>query len=213
MQSAARRRAGFILAGLLVTSLIYLGLRWGGIASVAAVLAMIAIATRIGRARKQQLGLGEPLGGRDAWQVFANIGCAAVFALIAIRAPVFVLASIAALAEAAADTCQSEIGEIASQRAWSITSLRAVPPGTDGGISLVGTLTGATVASVVAAVAAATHVILSGQIWIVATAGILGTAIDSLLGATVERRGWLGNNGVNFLSTLAAGLLAICAAR
>jgi uncharacterized protein (TIGR00297 family) len=213
MESASRRRTGFVLAGLLVTSLIYLGLRWGGVASVAAVLAMAAIATRIGRARKQQLGLGEPLGGRNAWQVFANVGAAAAFALIATRVPLFVLASIAALAEAAADTCQSEIGEMASRRAWSITSLRAVPPGTDGGISFAGTLTGAMVALVVAAVAAATHVISSGQIWIVATAGILGTMIDSLLGATVERRGWLGNNEVNFLSTLAAGLLAICVAR
>ena len=40
-----------------------------------------------------------------------------------------------------------------------------------------------------------------------ALAGILGTFFDSLLGATIERRGLIGNNTVNFLSTLAAAAI------
>jgi uncharacterized membrane protein len=47
----------------------------------------------------------------------------------------------------------------------------------------------------------------------VAAAGFLGTVIDSLLGATLERRRWLGNNGVNLLSTLAAAGLALALRR
>jgi uncharacterized membrane protein len=35
-----------------------------------------------------------------------------------------------------------------------------------------------------------------------------GLFFDSLLGATVERRGWLGNDLVNFCSTLFAALVA-----
>jgi uncharacterized protein (TIGR00297 family) len=142
MQSAARRQTGFILAGLLVTSLIYLGLSWGGVATVAAVLAITILTTHIGLSRKQELGLSEASGGRDAWQVFANIGAAAMFALISLRHHSFAVAVIAALAEAAADTSQSEIGEVASRRAWSITTLREVPAGTDGGTTVIGTLAG-----------------------------------------------------------------------
>jgi uncharacterized membrane protein len=38
-------------------------------------------------------------------------------------------------------------------------------------------------------------------------AGIAGTLIDSLLGAIPERKGWLNNDAVNTLSTLASALL------
>jgi uncharacterized membrane protein len=38
---------------------------------------------------------------------------------------------------------------------------------------------------------------------------VSGLFVDSLLGATIERRGWLNNDAVNFLSTLAAALMAI----
>jgi uncharacterized protein (TIGR00297 family) len=213
MQSAARRRAGFILAGLLVTALIYAGLGWGGAATVAMVLAITLTTTRVGHARKQELGLAEASGGRDAWQVFANIGVAALFSLAALRLHFFALAAVAALAEAAADTSQSEIGEMASRRAWSVTNWREVAPGTDGGITLPGTLAGAVAALVVVAVAVGTRVTPLREWWVVVGAGFLGTMVDSLLGATIERRGWLGNNGVNFLSTVAAGLVAICAVR
>jgi len=113
------------------------------------------------------------------------------------------------MAEAAGDTTQSEIGEIASSRAWLITTFRKVPPGTDGGITLPGTLAGAAGASIVASVAYATTILPWRLGLIAAFAGFLGTIVDSLLGATLERRGVLNNNGVNFLSTIAAGFIAI----
>ena len=45
-------------------------------------------------------------------------------------------------------------------------------------------------------------------------AGVFGLFFDSLLGATLERRGWINNDAVNFLSTASAagfalGLLAV----
>jgi uncharacterized membrane protein len=49
--------------------------------------------------------------------------------------------------------------------------------------------------------------ILDGMI--AAIAGIFGLFFDSVLGATVERRGWLGNDWVNFSSTLAASAFAL----
>ena len=38
--------------------------------------------------------------------------------------------------------------------------------------------------------------------------GFVGMLADSLLGATIQRRGWLSNEAVNFVSTLAAATLA-----
>jgi uncharacterized membrane protein len=52
--------------------------------------------------------------------------------------------------------------------------------------------------------------------WIAYGGGVFGLFFDSLLGATLERRGWLNNDAVNFLSTASAaafalGLLAVLA--
>jgi uncharacterized membrane protein len=46
------------------------------------------------------------------------------------------------------------------------------------------------------------------QTAVVAGAGFLGTLVDSLLGALIERRGWLDNDLVNLLSTAAAAGVA-----
>jgi uncharacterized protein (TIGR00297 family) len=95
-----------------------------------------------------------------------------------------------------------------------LTTLRQVEPGTDGAVSLAGTLLGVAAAGIVAA--AGTLALGGGWILLAASwAGALfGLFFDSLLGATLERRGWLNNDAVNFLSTASAaaftlGLLAI----
>lgn len=200
---------GGAFAGTAAAFLIYLGLGLGGFVTLVSVFVVTLIVTRIGYPRKQQLGLAEHRGGRSAGQVLANLSAGAVFATIAIWHGWFAVAAVAALAEAAADTAQSEIGEMASRRAWLITGFRKVPPGTDGGVTLPGTLAGAAAVLVVVWTARTIAVINPGDWWIAALAGFLGTIVDSLIGAIVERRGLLSNNGVNFASTAAAGLLAL----
>jgi uncharacterized membrane protein len=46
------------------------------------------------------------------------------------------------------------------------------------------------------------------QLWIPVAAGFVGMLIDSVLGATLQRRGTMNNETVNFVSTLAAAALA-----
>jgi uncharacterized protein (TIGR00297 family) len=97
-----------------------------------------------------------------------------------------------------------------------ITTLRTVEPGTDGAISLAGTLAGVVAASIVAS---AGTLALRGDLamfWISCAGAVFGLFFDSLLGATLERRGWLNNDAVNFLSTASAagfalGVMAILA--
>jgi uncharacterized protein (TIGR00297 family) len=123
------------------------------------------------------------------------------------------MALAAALAEAAADTLSSELGEVLGGEPRLLTTFRRVPAGTDGAISLAGSLAGLTGAIVVAAVASFALGFTAAQAAIVAFAAVVGFFVDSFLGAVLERRGWLNNDAVNFLSTLASALLAAAAGR
>ena len=118
------------------------------------------------------------------------------------------IAMLAAMAEATADTVSSELGQILGGPPRMITNLRSVPAGTDGAISLAGTLCGSVAAAIVIAVAViALPMFPRTDALLALVAGIAGTLIDSLLGAIPERKGWLNNDAVNTISTLAAALM------
>ena len=188
---------------------------------VLAVFILTHLATRLGREQKLRLGTTER-HGRTAAQVAANLGMAGLaFDGLAQSwlagsnwfshaAPALLLAAgLAPLAEAAADTVSSEVGQALGGRPRMITTLREVEPGTNGGVSLIGTLAGVTAAGIVAAVGAWT---LGGDRTLSAVScagGIFGLFFDSLLGATLERRGWLNNDMVNYLSTAGAAAFAL----
>ncbi len=194
-----------------------------------ALLVLTFSATRFGRHRKEALGTAEARRGRTASQVAANLGVAAlagiplsaahVFSPVAFGGRAAMVAMLAAMAEATADTVSSELGQVLGGIPRMITNLRRVPAGTDGAISLAGTLCGSLAAAILVLVGyvALRH---AGEIGLAGlgfsgldavlalAAGIAGTFIDSLLGAIPERKGWLNNDAVNALSTLAAALLA-----
>lgn len=214
---------GGALAGLVVAFLLYYGIAPGAFGVLFAVFVLTCVTTRLGHGRKRRLGIAERRRGRrTAGQVLANLGVSGAFAalvLFKVRVPhispilgdvgVWIVASIAALAEAAADTCSSECGEAYSDTAFLIPSFHSVPAGTDGAITLVGTLAGIAAAVVVAALAAALHLLAPCAVAAAGGAGILGMFVDTVLGAMLERRHLLNNNAVNFCSTLAAALCAI----
>ncbi|HYX69656.1 MAG TPA: DUF92 domain-containing protein [Terriglobales bacterium] len=200
------------VAGALVTFMVFVGAGPGGFAGVAAVFLLTSLATRFGYRRKQALGTAEKREGRSARQVLANLGVAACAgaALLLRPTPVLLLAMAGALAEAAADTVSGEMGQALEPRAYLITNFHSVAPGTNGGISLSGTMAGCLAAFLVAGTCGVTYVIPLPWIAPVAAAGVLGMMFDSVLGATAERPGALNNDAVNLLGTLlAAGLAAL----
>jgi uncharacterized protein (TIGR00297 family) len=178
-----------------------------GFAALLAVFILTWLSTRVGYGRKQSQGTAERRAGRSASQVFANLGvacfCAILYATVW-RDPRLLIALGAALAEAAADTVSSEIGQAVDDVPRLVTNWKPVPAGTDGAITLAGTAAGVGAAIAVSL----TGVVPSRVAPICAAAGILGMFADSLLGATLERRGFLGNNAVNFASTAIAALVA-----
>lgn len=188
------------------------------------------LATRAGRKLKAVRGLEESSKGRRASQVIANLGIAALlsnpagYELAAWLArnhsisgepsfrPLHILV-LAALAEAAADTVSSEIGQAFGGAPFMLTTLRRVAPGTDGAISLTGTLAGVAAAAIIAAAGAPALGMTAPACLVAFAAGVAGLFCDSLLGATVERNGWIGNDLVNFTSTACAAAAALLAVR
>jgi uncharacterized protein (TIGR00297 family) len=216
----AAATGAIITASLMFSTFVFPYRPWNtALIPVLAVLLLTSFATRFGRLRKERMGTAEKRHGRGAPQVSANLGIAALVLEPSIQsrlidshvfsppaaAPllIFVL-GLAALAEAAADTVSSEIGQVLGGQPRMITTLRRVDPGTDGGVTLAGTLAGVIAAGVVSG---AGCLALRGAPSLFAISwagGVFGLFFDSLLGATLERAGWLNNDGVNFLSTASA---------
>ena len=140
----------------------------------------------------------------------------AVLAMAACRAPAawipaLLLAFSASFSAKLADTCGSEIGKRWGRHAILISNGRAVPPGTEGAISLEGTAA-SLLGSLLMTGGAALLGLISGlgAALLVAATGLVATLLESLIGATLQRRwGWLSNEMVNGLQTLIAAVLAL----
>jgi uncharacterized protein (TIGR00297 family) len=199
------------MVGAMICFVLFASAGPGGFVVLLTLFIVTWIATRLGRSRKQRLGTAERREGRTGSQVLANLGVAAICGMAhAFRGdPVWLLAMTAALAEAASDTVSSEAGQAFSDQSRLLTTFETVPAGTDGGITLAGTIAGTGAALVISAVCIWTGILPARWRWIAAAAGALGMLADSLMGALLERRGWLTNDTVNFAGTLiAAGLAA-----
>lgn len=214
-----------ITASLMFSTATFRALPWQtALIPLLVVLLLTSVATRVGRRRKEQLGTAERRSGRNAAQVAANLGVAALFMTDGaqtwmlgwpwLKSPsgesalVFAV-GLAALCEAAADTISSELGQLLSSQPRMLTTFRVAQPGEDGAISLGGTVAGVLAAGFVA-LAGVLPLNAGGRTLAVSwIAGIFGFFFDSLLGATLERRAWLNNDAVNFLSTLSASVFAL----
>jgi uncharacterized protein (TIGR00297 family) len=222
---AAAFTGAAMTASLMFSTIAFLYQPWHtALIPVLGVALLAFVATRIGRAKKERLGTAERRKGRSASQVAANLGFATLISsgpaqfwlmdcpwldrAAHARAPLLALA-LAALAEAAADTVSSEIGQVFGGRPRMITSFQAAEPGRNGAISVAGTLAGVIAAAVVASCGSWA---LGGDrnLFAVACAGaVFGLIFDSWLGATLETWGWLNNDAVNFLSTAGASAFAL----
>jgi uncharacterized protein (TIGR00297 family) len=205
-------RSGAV-AGFFLGVGIYLGFGYKSFLILLAFFVLGSGCTRLGYARKQALGIAERRAGARSWrEAVANLLPAAFFSLLVITTPyqsAFLAAFVAALAEAAGDTVSSEIGKWLSSRAWLITSFTPVVAGEDGGISLWGTAAGFAASTLVVGLAFALRLTPLWMAGAALAAAFIGNLADSVLGATLERRGLLTNGIVNFSGTSLAGALAL----
>ena len=224
--------AGFVAGAVSIGA----GWSWGFL--LVAFFVTASILSRVGEARKSVLTgpVVEKGAERDAWQVAANgavyVGAAATW--IAFHNSASFAVAIGALAASTADTWSTEIGTLGGGVPRLIVSGRKVPAGTSGGLTAAGTI-GALAGAVLAALGAI-WANWPVSFFAVVAAGLAGAFADSLLGATIQSRrwcercdsaterkihdcgtatvdagglSWLNNDGVNFLSTLIGGLVAL----
>jgi uncharacterized protein (TIGR00297 family) len=201
---------GGALGGLVVGTAIYYCLGPPGLAALALFVVGGSLLTRLGYGRKRRAGTAEAGGGRrGAKNALANAGVATLCALLAALTSLdaFAAAFVASLGAAFADTAESEVGLLYGREPRLITTMRMVPPGTDGAVSLPGTLAGLAAAGLTAALGLALGLLEEPALMLlVALAAFLGTVVDSLVGALAPR---VGNELTNVLCTLVAAVLAL----
>ncbi len=188
-----------------------------GLTPLMALFVLTFLATKAGKSRKPPSGSVELRSGRNAAQIIANLGAAGLAIYFGFLWSEHLFKSsdvilLGVLAEATADTVSSELGAAFGGQPYLLTTLRPVPPGTDGAISLLGTAAGALAAAIVAAIGMAAMSLTPREAAAGFLGGLVGLFFDSLLGATLERRGWLGNDLVNFFSTCIGGVTALALA-
>ena len=186
----ALSRGGAIAALAVGTAATIAGWPWA-IILIAFFLTSTAL-SRFKRAKREaRIGrIVEKGDERDAFQVLANGGVFAAAALMAAATGQVGWAAVAlgALAAAAADTWATEVGTLAGGLPRSVVSLKPLPPGTSGAITVSGTLASIAGAAFVAGVAyvagfrSATVAVFVG--------GVVGSLADSFVGATVQERRW-----------------------
>lgn len=168
-------------------------------------------ATFIGKNRKRSLESLDikDMFGRSAYNVMSNGIVPMVLSslhLLNMGRDLVNIAYLASISAVLADTLGSEIG-VLSRRVYLIINFKRVPPGTNGGVSLLGT--GATLlgALIIGIMAIPYGYGVRGVI-LVMLSGFLGAFVDSLLGATLEARGTLDKGGVNMLCSASAAAIA-----
>lgn len=204
-------RSGLVVGFLLGTA-IYACLDWRGYVLLLAFFVLGTLATRTGYARKAAAKLAQEKGGRrGAKNALSKVTVpmfAAFFAATTEHPVLFALAFAGALATASSDTVSSELGQLWGRRTFLITTFRPVPRGTEGAVSLEGTLAGVAASLLVGGLGYGVGLFPAAGVAVVVIAAFVGTTLESLVGATIEKRGLLDNEAVNFLNTLCGALAA-----
>ena len=205
-----------ILNAWLLGVIVWAILGWQGYTVVVFYFIFGSAVTRVGLAEKEAMGIAEERSGaRGAGNVWGSALIATICAIatIFVSEPIsklLILGYVASFSTKLSDTTATEIGKAYGKRTFLITTLKPVPRGTEGAVSLEGTIAGIA-ASVASASLAWVIGMISwlGIIWCV-IAAFVATTIESLIGATIEAKiSWLTHDLVNILNTLIGAIVAI----
>jgi len=199
--------------GAVLGSVLFTFAGWQGFSMLLLFFVLGTACTKFGSAKKRSLGIAQEKGGRrGAKNAFANTGTGVVCAILAVVTPfreVGLLALAAAFATATFDTVSSEIGQALGRRHHLITTFRRVPAGTDGAVSIEGTLAGFVGAAILAAAAWGTGLVTPAGALIVVAAAFVGATAESYLGALVKGAKKVDNELINFTNTAIGAAVAV----
>ncbi|MGV0023497.1 TIGR00297 family protein [Phormidesmis priestleyi] len=195
-------------------------LGWQGYAIVGFYFLVGSGITFVGKAQKEAMGIAEKRSGargpENVWgsALTATLCALGILALELSQQPQFIpvllLGYVASFATKLSDTCASEIGKAYGQRTFLITTLQPVPRGTEGAVSLEGTLAGVVASIAIALLAWAVGMISPIGVGFCIIAAFVATNLESVIGATLQSKfDWLTNEFVNVLNTLIGAIVAI----
>ncbi|NJK37301.1 MAG: TIGR00297 family protein [Oscillatoriales cyanobacterium RM2_1_1] len=215
--------AGLVHAWILGV-LIWGCLGWRGYLIVAFYFIVGSGVTRIGLAQKEAAGIAEKRSGaRGPENVWGSALTASICGLGVLISqtfagvvtqdwiiPALLLGYVASFSTKLSDTCASEVGKAYGQRTFLITTLQPVPRGTEGAVSLEGTLAGIVASLAIALVGWGVGLIDGLGIGWCVVAALIATNLESVIGATLQHRiNWLTNEIVNIINTLIGAGVAI----
>ena len=196
----------------------------GGLPGAAVVLGFFISGSLLSKDLISKEGFMEKKFRRDGKQVWSNGFWFALWVLIWFLSgvPAFLVAAVTSIAAAASDTWATEIGGNRFKRkTWLITTGEKVAPGSDGGISVYGTLAALSGSAFIATVFWLSQIELHPlTIIVVAATGFLGSIIDSYMGARFQNEGYhipgyslIGSENMyvsnNFVNWTSAGIASV----
>jgi uncharacterized protein (TIGR00297 family) len=214
-------------------------LGWQGYALMMVYFLVGSAITRIGMAEKEAAGIAEKRSGargpENVWgSALVPTLCAIGFWMLKVSnyrdlmqtgqlstwatalPPLLLLAYTASISTKLSDTCASEFGKAYGQRTFLITTWQPVPRGTEGAVSLEGTIAGILASLVIAVIGWGLGLVPHQYpigIPICAIAAFVATNIESVIGATLQMKlDWLSNELVNVLNTLIGAIVAVAIA-
>lgn len=172
--------------------------------------------TRVGMAQKEAAGIAEKRSGargpENVWGS-ALTGTLCALGTLVVGVPyrsLLLLGYVASLSTKLSDTTASEVGKAYGKRTFLITTLQPVARGTEGAVSLEGTLAGIAGSIAIALIGWGVGLIDLTGVAFCALAAFIGTNLESVIGATLQSKfDWMTNELVNFINTLIGAIAAV----
>ena len=208
-------KKGWVHAGVLGTLLLG-SIGWNGWISVCIYLLLGTLVTKIGFKNKSSRGIAEARGGkRGPENVWGSAATGCSLALLSCVWPeyltLFMVGFASSFTAKLSDTFSSEIGKRYGKKTFLITTLKPVNPGTEGAISIEGTLAGILGSIIMTVVMVSTSIVNGALVaFIVLFSGFLATFIESYIGAFLQNKiDWMTNELVNSIQTSIAAIISI----
>ena len=175
-----------------------------------------SLVTKIKMKEKERLGIAEKRGGargpENVWgSAAAAMTCAMMTYIFPVYSSLYKVGYVASLATKLSDTFASEIGKAYGKNTYLITTLKMVPKGTEGAISIEGTLAGVLGSVIMAAVGIPLGFITTMKGFLACIiAAFVATTAESFIGAVYQDKyPWLSNELVNLINTLIGAVTAV----
>ncbi|CAL1386278.1 unnamed protein product [Linum trigynum] len=176
--------------------------------------------TKVKMAQKEAQGVAEKRKGRRGpGSVIGSSAAACVCALMSIYgiggvefAQLWQLGFVASFCTKLNDTVSSEIGKAYGKTTYLVTTFKVVPRGTEGAVSLEGTLAGFLASVVLALIGCLMGQINGAEALICVVASQIANFGESIIGAVFqEKEGyqWLNNDVVNVINISIGSILAV----